>query len=484
MATTPESIADERGIRNRGLPAKVRMVDPRQAAELEAARLRALPPETFRRPDGRAPELKDFQAFSSRYGEMAREGHDWRFAEPGGQTYNLPHTGIGSRSAAQAWADIVGHHLVGEDMPDSSSEGTPTREARGTERGARLTPPPLVQAEPPYSPPPLVQAERPYSAPPLLQAAANYSPPPLIEAEPARYRIFLAPWPRSNSIDDDERGIKAHSRTLNRSPRNAPVSRPDSGQKNKPSSHAGTDDEITKRISGYRDIDPPPRKAADKLKPVHNITTEHQEKVRDVVNSAIHAAQRELKSVAGANDILTTAQVTIARLRDSNISDAADNLVYRDADHYLAARTQEFKVRAAMMLYKIRNELVPGSMSIDEAQKIAIAPWSTETNRWAVGPLGANQLYENWKLRQFAQEAKGGPVAERSSAAGGTEWELLGMVDFERYDAQEPSAAPHLLVDLPGKGDRFASNPEAPAYLREEAKRIVQKMDRDAKFTK
>jgi hypothetical protein len=244
------------------------------------------------------------------------------------------------------------------------------------------------------------------------------------------------------------------------------------------------EDEIAKRIREYRDIDPPPRKAAEKLKPVHNVTTEHQEKVRDVVNWAIQAAQRDAKPGTGANDILTTAQVTIGGLRDSNIPDAGDNLVYRDADHYLAARTQEFKVRAAMMLYKIRNELVPGSMSLGEAQKMANAPWSTETNTWAVGPLGANQLYENRKLQQFAQEAKGGPVAERGSAAGGTEWELLGMIDFERYDVKHPSATPHLLVDLPGKGDRFASSPEVPAYLREEAKRIVEKMDRDAKFTK
>ncbi len=58
------------------------------------------------------------------------------------------------------------------------------------------------------------------------------------------------------------------------------------------------------------------------------------------------------------------------------------------------------------------------------------------------------------------------------------------MIDFERYDANGPKTVPHPLVDLPGKGERFAKSPEVPAYLREEAKRIVGKMEPDAKLTK
>jgi hypothetical protein len=69
---------------------------------------------------------------------------------------------------------------------------------------ATVSPPPLVQAEPPYSPPPLVQAEPPYSQPPLIQA----EPPP---------RLFLVPWPQSNRINDDERGIANETRALTRS---------------------------------------------------------------------------------------------------------------------------------------------------------------------------------------------------------------------------------------------------------------------------
>jgi hypothetical protein len=291
------------------------------------------------------------------------------------------------------------------------------------------------------------------------------------------------PWSPANLFNDDARGTKPDSRALNRNSAKEPVPRAASSQQKKPNSPSGMEDEVGKQIRGYRDADPPPRKAAEKLKPVHNVTTEHQQKVRDVVGWAIQTAQREAKPGSGANEILTTAQVLIGKLRDSNIPNAGDNLVYRDADHYLAARTQEFKFRAAMMLYNLRNEAVPGSMSLDDAMKLAKAPWSTETNQWAVGPWGANQVYENWKLRAFAQEGKGGPV-EHSSAAGGTEWELLGMIDFERYDTKDPSTAPHLLVDLPGKEERYARNPEVPAYLREEAKRIVEKMDRDAKFTK
>jgi hypothetical protein len=58
------------------------------------------------------------------------------------------------------------------------------------------------------------------------------------------------------------------------------------------------------------------------------------------------------------------------------------------------------------------------------------------------------------------------------------------MIDFERYDVNGPRTVPHLLLDLPGKGERFATSPEVPDYLREEATRVVRYMEQAARFTK
>ena len=459
MTPTPEVIGEkERGVSSRGVPPKEQTVDPRQAAQLEAARLKELEARTYRRPDGRPPERKDFEGFSRQYNQMATtERHTWRFVGPDGKQRDTSWTGLNSAAKARAFADLNGLRVMGEVIPGPTVEGTP-QTTRGTERGTRLTPPPLVQAEPPYSPPPLIQAEPPYSPPPLIQAEP---PPP--------DRIFMVPLPESTRIDDDHRGLKRDSRALNRRAGREPAPSPASRPQKKPTPDAGVEDAIAKRVRELRDIDPPPRKAADKLKPVHNITPEHQEKVRDVVNWAIQAAQRAQPG-AGLYNILTTAQVTIANLRESAIPDAGDNLIYRDADHSLAARTQEYKLKTALLA--------------SLAKKLAGLPWSTEANTLAVGPWGVNQAYETMKLQQFTQEAKGVPAKQHASALGGTEWELLGMIDFERYDLKDSGSAPHLLGDLPGKGERFATSPEVPPYLREEAKRLVDKMGRDAKFMK
>jgi len=441
------------------LPPKHRTIDPRQAAQIEAGRLKALAPGTYRHPDGSPPAPQDFETFSRQYDQMANERHVWRFARPDGSTYETSWRGLGTGTTARASADLLGHRVIGEVIPGATVEGTPTQDADRRGREPRLSPPPLVKAEPPFEPP----------------------------FEPL-------PWPYSKRIDDGERGIALSTKALTKSAEDKAGGRSASKlpKKPRPSSPAGKQHEIEKRILEYRDIHPPPRRAAEKLKPVHNVTTEHQEKVRDVVNWAIQSAALEATPGVEANMILKAAQDKVARLRKSEIPDAADNLIYRDADHYLAARTQEFIPRAAFMLYEAMNKIRPGSMSVEQMMKMATTPPSSETNKWAVGQLGANQLYETKKLLQFAQEAKGvsdsgvqyGPVGEHASAAGGTEWELLGMIDFERYDVNGPKINPHLLLDLPRKGERFTNNPEVPAYLREEAKRIAEKMERDAKFTK
>ena len=243
----------------------------------------------------------------------------------------------------------------------------------------------------------------------------------------------------------------------------------------------------------YRDLEPPPKQPAEKTKPVHNITKEHQEKVRALVNWAITSIANEDIAENGKltkeeGQILTAALGKIIALRMSDIPDASDNLIYRDADHYLAARTQEWRTLGAS---KLENA---GLITPEKAMKLALSSRSRENNEMAAGPLGANQLYETIKLREFQLEARSGQRPSNSaatsdkapSAAGATEWKLLGMIDYERYDAGNDSrkAVPHLVLDLPGTGELYSTNPELPKYLRDDAKRISEKMKKEARFTK
>jgi hypothetical protein len=198
------TVEEHRGVRDRGLSPKDRTIEPKQAAQIEAARLKALAPGTYRHPDGSPPKRQDFEAFSRQYDQMANERHVWRFARPDGSTYETSWRGLGTGTTAQASASQLGHRVIGEVIPGPAVEGTPGRDAGGTRREPQLTRPPLARAEPPYSLPPLVQAGRPFRPPPLVPAEPPYTPPPLIQAKPP---FDLLPWPHGNRDDDDQRGI-------------------------------------------------------------------------------------------------------------------------------------------------------------------------------------------------------------------------------------------------------------------------------------
>jgi RHS repeat-associated protein len=252
-------------------------------------------------------------------------------------------------------------------------------------------------------------------------------------------------------------------------------------------------EEMQQRVEQYKDKEPPPKLAREKTQPVHNITEEHQLKVLSLINWAIASTAREdlAKNRVLTKDeetILSDALGKIIALRQSKIPDASDNLIYRDADHYLAARLQEWRTRAALELAS-RGLIDPG-----EARKLALSGRSRENNKLAAGPAGANQLYETRKLQEFKLQALSGQAPSSSvgtsdkapSAAGATEWKLLGMIDYERYDAGNDSrqAVPHLVVDLPGTAESYASDPTVPEYLRDDARRISERMQKEARFTK
>ena len=92
------------------------------------------------------------------------------------------------------------HRVIGKVIPGPTIEGTPRPDAGRRKREQRLTPPPLVQAEP-YTSPPLVQAEPPYMSPPL-GGTKPFDP---------------LPWPMLDLLDNDQRAIANRTKALTRS---------------------------------------------------------------------------------------------------------------------------------------------------------------------------------------------------------------------------------------------------------------------------
>jgi RHS repeat-associated protein len=253
-----------------------------------------------------------------------------------------------------------------------------------------------------------------------------------------------------------------------------------------------TPEELQHRVEGYRDVDPPPRRAAEKIQAVHNVTEEHQAKVLSVVNWAITSVTREDRAQNGTltkaqTDILQDALIKVSALRKSDIPDAGDNLIYRDADHYLAARAQEWRTQGGFQLSGL-------GFDPTESLKLSMSPRSQEINQRSAGPLGMNQFYESRKRAEFRAEALTGQkqadtIASSDkppSATGATEWKLLGMIDYERYDVgnELSKSAPQLARDLPGTGERYIASAELPAYLRAEAARISAQAKAEARFTR
>jgi RHS repeat-associated protein len=246
------------------------------------------------------------------------------------------------------------------------------------------------------------------------------------------------------------------------------------------------DERNEKKAHELRDNEPPPKHPQEKTKGVHNVTKEHQEKVLFLINWAIASAIKDDISRNGrlANDkytILTEALRKVASLRESTkVPDAPDNLIYRDADHYFAARVQEYSSKfGSQIADKVRTAGLPEQVA-DAAknwwdENIHQRP-SIENNRHA---YQISSLYETIKIAGFIKEVRTGEknlvatTNKSPSAAGGIEWALLGMIDYDRYDAgsEHRVELPHIAIDLPGTGKRYATDMELPEYLRDAAER-------------
>lgn len=156
----------ERGVERRGLPVTW-ATEPQSWGEPAA-------PQRF----SRLEELERPKVF--------------QFARPDGSRYE---TTWRSPSGAEAWASIVGHRLLGEVPSSAAAAPAPTprgTEGRGTE--ARLSPPPLVQAEPPPPPPPPPPPKRvvPTTVPPapVSDPIPKRRPAPLPPPKPEEYGLM------------------------------------------------------------------------------------------------------------------------------------------------------------------------------------------------------------------------------------------------------------------------------------------------------
>ncbi len=253
-------------------------------------------------------------------------------------------------------------------------------------------------------------------------------------------------------------------------------------------------------VGNYKDETRPPTKPEEKTKAVFNVTPEHQKKVLSVINWAISSAANDDVAENGKltldqTTILSRALGKIVYLRESDIPDASQNLIYRDADHYLAARKQEYSLySSSSVVEKVR----PTGLFTEDQLRAIGEQWdnmltgnrSEQNNRQAF--LIISQ-YETFKLLGFRKEVAGGiknPVAVNPdiapSAPGGTEWALLGMIDYHRDDLgkEKNVSVPKFADELPGTGERYSSDTTLPKYLTEAANSIAAKAKAYGRFTK
>ncbi len=192
--------------------------------------------------------------------------------------------------------------------------------------------------------------------------------------------------------------------------------------------------EFNRRVGNLKDPTPPPMKASEKLSDVDTNTRDHHEKTAKVINEALkisiaHYTGKDGKLTGTKQEIFAYALGNmVITLRKTSIENS-QNLIFRDADHYLAGRTQEWQRRQL-------DRETPKSPGY--------------TTSYASG--AAASYYDHLKRCAFQEQAeKNRPNSEidlstcPASAAGGREWAAKGNTDFRvEFDTLKEKAAPFL----------------------------------------
>ena len=220
-------------------------------------------------------------------------------------------------------------------------------------------------------------------------------------------------------------------------------------------------------LIGCNDPGPSASTAGEKGYGRSDLSADHIEKVRRVINTAIdQAVKRDHDKNQGLSrsrfKLLVDALRIVADYRDAHAPAAVDSLIYRDADHYLSGRTLEFS------LHTKKDARGQAIKSPDGHEEIL----EEEPDSWKARAFPAVAMgYEAVKVMSFQKQLISGGKnllgygANTPSQVGGLEWSMLGYEHYKTLDAEkeknieEPSRVdPVSRVDL----ERFLPRKASP----------------------
>jgi RHS repeat-associated protein len=199
-------------------------------------------------------------------------------------------------------------------------------------------------------------------------------------------------------------------------------------------------------VQTLRDPQPTATTALERLGGREVNTPEHAEAVKAVVNWALQkATEAATDPKTGAitktrREIFVAALERVVALRKGHLPESAQNLIYRDADHYLAGRYVEYMAGAKE------------GLRVGGGKDAPISETSAAMSPFVI--LGYDVLKE---LGNYKQVTVGGKhflsttEGVDPAPAGGQEWALLGVHDFIRYDRdkQTDKSAPEPVTQTP-----------------------------------
>ncbi len=177
-------------------------------------------------------------------------------------------------------------------------------------------------------------------------------------------------------------------------------------------------------IMQFRDKEELPKSALGRMVPSSDLTPDHQEKVKSVINWALDESTLKYTDKNGQilmtrYDILQQAHnLVISKLRENkDIPGSSLNLIYRDADHYLAAR---------MGMSGFYEQM---GLNLDAEKRASLAPFGFELYDMLKEAGHGVELVSGERLTPLRSNKEFPPAQ-----IGGTEWALLGVRHYLKFD--------------------------------------------------
>jgi hypothetical protein len=193
--------------------------------------------------------------------------------------------------------------------------------------------------------------------------------------------------------------------------------------------------EFDKRVGHLTDTIPAPMRPEDKVYSIDMLSRGHHDKTVQVINEALkistqHFTDKDGKITKSKRDIIDYALgYLVITLRQKNL-DNSQNLIFRDADHYLAGRTQEWQIK------KLDRDTRSSRPGYHTAHLSGLAAF----------------VYDLLKIDGFERQANNKRANSEmdlstcpGAAAGGRGWADLGKKDFwKEYTTLDEKVAPDL----------------------------------------